>query len=284
MQSIKLFVFYLSIAGLCLCLLACGGGPKTPVEVTVLNRENEQPLDSASVLVLKSYPGGDAEVKDTLWTDEEGRLTFNLISEKGYQYSLQADRKHYIAALAASGGNYENEAPLELGDSNRVILYLEPIELPDPSRLERSFAAIPVKEVVAAIRGDSWTWSFLPELTWEDIPSLLEVGADTTFLHQYPRDPRSNYQPDSVSAGVTALWLIEAIRRQAGTQEQRGGMMPPGRAPVLGTRYGNPSGYNSPAQVRKAHGAYLTWWTQHGEDPDKASRRQPLRGTGLGWM
>jgi hypothetical protein len=270
------------LAGLLLGL-GCGDARRTVIEAQVMDRHSEQPIDSAMVLLYQGHPGEQAAPRDTYYTDAAGRLEMTFAPEPDLRYRLQAQRRHYQAVLAASGGRYENEAPIEPGDTNRITLWLKPLPLPDPKRFARASETIPVKEVVAALRSNHWTWTLLPRLTWEDVPALLDVGGDTTYLKPYPRDPRSTYQPDSVRTGLTALWLIEAIRRSR-NEERPGGLMPPSRAPVLGTRYGNPSGYNSPQQIQRAHAAYQRWYDQYHDNPAQARRRNPLRGLGMSWM
>jgi hypothetical protein len=264
-------------------LSGCGDDLHTVIEVQVVDQLSEQPIDSAAVVVYQGRPGEKLAPRDTHYTGAEGKLTLDLSPEPALRYQVKAERRHYKAVLASSGGSYENEALVELGDTNRLTLYLDPLPPPDPQRFARAATPVPVKEVVAALRSNHWTWTLLPGLTWEDVPALLEVGGDTSYLQPYPRDPRSTYQPDSVRVGLTALWLIEAIRRKR-DEERQGGLMPPSRAPVLGTRYGNPSGYNSPEQMARAYAAYQKWYEQYQADPRQARRHNPLRGLGMSWM
>jgi hypothetical protein len=271
----------LLIAGL---VLACGSGSTTEVALTVIDRVSEQPLDSSAVIVFRYHPGEPWAAQDTHWTNAEGQLQFRLTTEPTYRYALRAERTHYQKALSPTGGHYENEALVEVADSNTFTLALEPITAPDPDRFLKMHADIPVKEVVAAIAGDHWTWAFLPHLTWEDIPSLLTIAGDTSYLAPYPHHPRSTYQPDSVRAGLVALWLIEAIRQTNENEDRPGALMHPSRAPVLGTNRGNPSGYNSLSQMARAHQAYQAWYETYREAPARGRRSYPLRGLGMSWM
>ncbi|MEZ4826954.1 MAG: hypothetical protein R3C61_11845 [Bacteroidia bacterium] len=89
--------------------------------------------------------------------------------------------------------------------------------------------------------------------------------------------------------GLVALWLVEAIRKgttsASAEEEPTGDLMPPSRAPVLGTSKGNPKGYNSTSQIRAALEAYQTWW-ENGKTMEKgeAAKVNPLAGKGLSWM
>lgn len=274
--------FWGAILGL--ALISCRSSHSTPMEVQVWDALHDQPLDSAVVLLQRAHSEGKWTTQDSLWSDEAGKLSFELRPDEGYRYRLRAERNHYQSILDESGARYRNEAPISLGDTNRLKLELEPIVAPDPERFSRIYAELNVQQLIAAMRSDTWEWNFLPRLAWTDVPALLEVGGDSAFMHTYPHHPRTTYQPDSVRVGLTALWLIEAIRRQDDPQERPGGMMPPSRAPVLGTRYGNPQGFNSVEQLQQAHQAYQQWWASHQDDLDQAERTNPLRGQGLSWM
>lgn len=274
----SLFVWIICI------LFSCDSPSGTEVSVRVVDRATEQVLDSAAVIVFQARPGQDESVQDTFWTDEQGEVSFSLTTKQSFQYRLRAERRHYQDALADMGGQFDNETSISVGDSNHIELRLEPIMAPDPERFVKMHVEIPVKEVIGAMVSDQWTWAFLPRLSWEDVSALLAIARDTSYLHQYPHPARSRYRPDSVRVGLMALWMVEAIRRQPLESDRPGGLRLPGRAPVLGTRRGNPSGYNSPAQIETAYQAYRQWFETYQDQPAKGRRRNPLAGKGLSWM
>ncbi|GAB4415340.1 MAG: hypothetical protein OHK0039_23880 [Bacteroidia bacterium] len=278
--------FCLVSVWLLLLLSGCGGPPLTPVEVLVVERDTERILDSAMVVLQRVYRGLDTVALDTQWTQGEGRCQFAFAAQEGYDYEVVATRRHYQQTVLSSGEAYGHRASLLPGDSNRVRLALELIPPPDPERFERMNAPVPVAEVLLKLKSGLWDWPFLPRIAWEDIPVLLAAGSDTAFVHAYPRHPLSTYRPDSVRVGLVALWLIDAVRMQTAGSNAIGSLMPPSRAPVLGTRKGNPSGYNSVAQVLLVQQAFQAWWdqAQTSEDRVQAARRNPLGGTGYGWM
>ena len=146
--------------------------------------------------------------------------------------------------------------------------------------------SIPVSQLLASILADEWSWAFLPRLSREHIPALLQLGNDTTYIQNYPHHPLSTYQPDSIRAGLVALWLIEAIRKgEIKGTDALNTLMPPSRAPALGTRRGNPSGRNTPEQVQQAYEGYVQWWEalQQAEN-ENAIKNNPLKGKGMSWM
>ena len=274
-----------------LMLIHCSP-PPTIVQVEVTDKISEKPLDSVSVQLWRELANQPVRQqarsvqKATFVTNSEGKCQFTFEAEDGYGYRVIAERRHFRESVSADGGEYENQAVLEPGDTNVLHLYLEAILPPDPERFTRMHDSVPVNQLLAAIVADEWSWSFLPRLSWQDIPALLQMGADTTYIQNYPRHPLSTYRPDSVRAGLVALWLIEAIRKgEIREVNELSNLMPPSRAPALGTRRGNPSGRNSPDQVSQAYQGYSDWWEEAQQlERKKAIRKNPLRGKAMSWM
>jgi hypothetical protein len=276
---------------LCALLMvgACGGPNETVVISTVTDLETGTPLDSARVYLLAGREKGPLSRKDSCITDAEGQCTLSFLAEEGWQYRAETERRHYERALDSSGLSYTNQATLAPGDTNRLALTLALIPPPDPERFSRMHAEVPIPQLLASLRTDDWTWTFLPQINWTDVPALLEAGADTSFTHSYPTHPQSSYRPDSTRVGLVALWLIEALRQQQLRSRESANLMPPSRAPFLGTRLGNPRGYNSPEQQSRALEGYRSWYEAtkvEGEllPSPKALRKNPLTGLGLSWM
>lgn len=270
-----------------LFLTSCG--PQTMyVHVEVLDKFSVKPIDSAEVVIFRQALGGsDMEVYRCL-TDGNGVCALSFEIDEQFAYRVEATRQHFVNPVSEDGSDYLHQAALEISDSNSVILYLESILPPDPGRFEKMHSIVPISQVVAAISADEWAWTFLPKISWTDVPILLNQGQDSTFIKKYPRNPRSRYRPDSIRAGLASLWLIEALRKQQlGNQKEFYSLNPPSRAPVLGTRRGNPSGYNSVEQINLAHEAYAKWWSEMPADSTeraKAIRENPLKGIGISWM
>ncbi|TAE52542.1 MAG: DUF4943 domain-containing protein [Bacteroidetes bacterium] len=264
-------------------LLSCQQKPK-PVHLIVQDKAAKRNLDSAQV-VLYRYFGEDARSPiDTGYTDKNGALTLKVLPEKGYHYLAEATRKHYKESLNENGADFEHRKEVYPGDTSHIVLYLEGLVEPDPTRYAQLQARTAVGDVVAAIPSNGWRWTLLPSLTWEDIPALLAIGGDTTQIEKYPHNSGSSLHPAKVRAGLVALWLVEAIRRQeAGTA--MGTLTPPSKMPVLGTKKGAPR-INSPAQVAQAHAAYRLWWESASVNTDRkaAAKSSPLKDSGLGWM
>lgn len=269
-------------------LLSSCGPRKVYISVEVQDVLSGQKLDSAQVDLYRNIRGGNEQKLQTCYSDESGSCSFVLEIDESYTYRIEASRVHFAKTLSEDGSTYIHQKTLELGDSIQAQLFLESILPPDPERFEKMYPEVPISQVIAAIAADEWSWSFLPKISWEDVPILLNQGTDSSFVKNYPRNLRSTYRPDSIRAGLVSLWLVEALRKQKikGNDEFYA-LTAPSRAPVLGTRRGNPSGYNSVEQLQTAQEAYKEWWEAVPVDSlgrVEAIRKNPLAGKSLSWM
>lgn len=268
-------------------LISCG--PKSMhVNVEVLEKFSGAAVDSAEVVVFKKAIGGADQRVYSCTTDGNGQCFMSFEIDEQFSYRIEASRQYFANPVSENGADYLHQAALEIRDTNTVSLYLESIQAPDPERFEKMYPVVPISQVVAAIAADEWNWTFLPKISWTDVPILLNQGQDSTFIKNYPRNPRSRYRPDSIRAGLVSLWLIEAVRKQQlRNSDEFYSLDPPSKAPVLGTRKGNRSGYNSVEQINLAHEAYSTWWKEMPNDSTErveALKKNPLSGLGLSWM
>lgn len=270
-----------------LFLLACGGPRPAELRVKVVETGSARPLDSSMVVLFRHFQQAQLTALDTQYTDNQGTCRFRFQPEEGYGYLAGAQRRYYREGLSEDGSAFLNRAAFLPGDTTTLLLQLEALTLPDPGLHARLQARNSAAEVVAALRGNVWRWTLMPNLAWEDIPALLEAAGDTLQIDSFPRNPAASWRPAKVRSGLAALWLAEAVRRQAAAGERAlGSLSPPSRAPVLGGRRGNPRGYNSPAEVQMAAEAYRRWWegAAQAEDRARAARQNPLQGSGLGWL
>ncbi|MEM6799789.1 MAG: DUF4943 family protein [Bacteroidota bacterium] len=269
-------------------LLSACGPRKVHIAVEVQDVLSGQKLDSAQVDLYRNIRGGNEQKLQTAYSDESGMCSFVIEVDESYSYWVEASRTHFIKTLSEDGGTYIHQQRLQIADSIQAQLFLESILPPDPERFEKMYPKVPISQVIAAIAADEWSWSFLPKISWEDVPILLNQGADSSFVKNYPRNLRSTYRPDSIRAGLVSLWLVEALRKQKiKGEDEFYALTAPSRAPVLGTRRGNPSGYNSVEQLQAAQAAYTAWWEAVPVDSlgrVEAIKKNPLAGKSLSWM
>lgn len=134
-----------------------------------------------------------------------------------------------------------------------------------------------VRKLFAAMREGKYRGDFsFPDLKWEDVPALLDLGGSKTLLKTFPRNSYSSQKQPECSEGMVALWLIEGLRL---------GKDPPLNAlclpigPVKGD-WGKLSEKNHPRVLQ----AYQSWWSKVRSLPhEKAAAVDPLEGSKLSW-
>lgn len=286
---VKGIIFRAIILGISLLLFSCSKEKPVKLAISVKDKDRSSGVPAATVELFRSTEGGQAIRIDSLSCDETGHLPLEILVEKGYRYKLVASKAYYEASLGGGGASFANEKQFSSSDlpKDTIKLYLKAmVSMPTSEDLQKQ-ASTNVNELIGNLKGGNWVGNFIPRLQWEDIPTLLEQGGDSTVIQHFPMKTGSKLKPDSARIGQVMLWMVEAIRKDAyrKVQDKPIFLMPPSNVPVLGTRRGNPRLFNSKGALKKAHEAYLKWW-ENGppEDTLKKARRNPLRGTGLGWM
>lgn len=282
---------HLTQAVVCLLFLSSCGPDSQIVVVSVEDYANGRSLDSARVDLITILPGeADPTILSTRYTGESGSVTFSYDRYKDQPYSIRTNRRFYEPILNEGGDQYLNESILGGGDSVFLRHQLSQIEAPDPDFLSRVREEVGMEEVLTRLKANQWNFALLPQFTWQDVPRLIELGGDTTLISKYPVNPTSTYRPKTARVGLVALWLVEAIRKSemAGISDELQNLVPPSRAPILGTSQGNPSGKNTADQIQRAQAAYQAWYEAVEAAPRNRRmnemRNIPLRNEGMSWM
>ena len=80
-----------------------------------------------------------------------------------------------------------------------------PATTPAVSQVDQLFARMEAGQYSEEIR--------FPNLTWADIPALLQRTNSTRMLTTFPTNPLSSERQAQCSEGMVALWLVEGIRK-----------------------------------------------------------------------
>ncbi len=276
----------LAIPLLCLTALACSKQAETPILVKVASAETGKALDSVRLYVFRGAGGGSFTLWDSTLQNDTAWLRLSLPASQGYTYRLRAERTYYKPPVSVDGSRYLNEVSFIPKETDSFRLLLAPILAPAIQDIAQAAKTLTVHEVIAQLKANTWEGQYLPRLGWEDIPPLLEVATDTTYLDHFPTRTNNPYRVKQARMGLVALWIVEAIRQDVRKRgNQAGFLIPASKVPVLGTRRGNPALRNRTQTVQVAADAYNRWWETVKElDPAKGARKVPLRGTGYGWM
>ncbi|MEO0898188.1 MAG: DUF4943 family protein [Bacteroidota bacterium] len=275
------------LALLVIGLMACQQAAEVKVKVEVRNQADEKAIPSAVLSLSRYVKAGPTLLVDTFLTDEKGQFLLSFVAEKGYQYKLEARKSFYEAALTNNGASYGHEANILPDETDSLVLYLQALLTASSNVKNPKQAVQSVQEVIGTLKANKWEGNSLPRLSWGDIPALLAVGPDSVVITNFPVSTTSRFSMDSARVGQVTLWMIEAIRRDyvRRGEDKPYFLMPPSNAPVLGTRRGNPRLFNSKAALQKAFDGYQKWWDSRNEsDTLRSARKNPLGGTGLGWM
>jgi len=132
-----------------------------------------------------------------------------------------------------------------------------------------------VDKLFRSMRENKYDRNDFPPLTWQDIPSLMELADSDRELTSFPCNPlSSSIQFGGCREGVVALWLVDGIRQGK-------------KFPSLNCycHKGDTDTRKDGGQIHKELAqAYRAWWKKaEQEGPFRGSQLDPLEGTDLRW-
>ena len=115
-----------------------------------------------------------------------------------------------------------------------------------------------VEKFINEVKADKYTEEFLPDLSPDAIPYLLESANNFEVITHFPINPISSYGPNRLTIGECLLWTIEAIRLTYinGTS----GLGFPSWVPELGVRNNPNIGYLTDSELNIVYDLYYHWW------------------------
>jgi hypothetical protein len=135
-----------------------------------------------------------------------------------------------------------------------------------------------VQKLFDAMREGKYNNPKFPELKWEDIPALLEMGTSKRVLKNFPVNPLSSQIQMEGLEGTVALWLVEGLRKGGKKFASLNVLcLPEGE---ITDNWTEVSAKNHDRVLQ----AYQKWWRQVQTLPaEKAAAIDPLNGTKLRW-
>lgn len=135
-----------------------------------------------------------------------------------------------------------------------------------------------VQKLFESMRKGTYNDVTFPELKWEDIPALLEMGASKRVLRCFPVNPISSTAVKECPEGMAALWLVEGLRKGGKDFPSLNALCLP-----EDERTGTWAEMSAKNQDRVLK-AYREWWQQfHTLPAEKAAAVDPLKGARLHW-
>jgi len=135
-----------------------------------------------------------------------------------------------------------------------------------------------VTKLFAQMREGTYRDVNFPELTWQDVPSLMKLAESDRILSNVPTNLLSSQSPLPTQEGVVAMWLIEGIRK--------GGKHPSLNCMLLDRKPGQsqlPHNHESLHLIALRY--YQKWWSQIDPKPvEENAELQPLPADcEIGW-
>jgi hypothetical protein len=141
-----------------------------------------------------------------------------------------------------------------------------------------------VEEYINFLVDNKYNHTFIPILSPEDIPPLLEISQSKILIDKFPRNPLSSYGQNEVKLGFVALWSIESIRKSYNiTDMDRYGRFPSSNSVPVMTDL-NYQINESDSILDFMVEQYKNWWDKNKlSDFNYYRFINPLESTGLRW-
>lgn len=280
-----------------LCFCAYGkGNPHYIIQkkalVKVIDLKTGSPIENASVFISFIKSNAVDVVNYFAITNKRGQCTITYEVCDNLGYSVLTTKDGFYQCLSTDTSS--NEVSFRNYITNiddEIILYLTS----DAQQLMNYYSSITphyqIDTLIRLLRTNSYrsmNRGCLPELKWEDIPELLEIGNDEIKISSFSVNPLSSYWQKECLLGIYSLWLIESIR----VSEGKPVLSPVERFPSLNPIIRKKSNPGDPAseinddvnEMKTAYKAYMNWWNKiKNMNPEDVSKINPLENTDISW-
>lgn len=247
--------------------------------------ENTNFVIDSGQIALTSIIGNVDINTDVAYTDKNGECSFLFEYQAGNSYNIRAHKNGLLSYLVNDSLNTRRSyAEVKEDTEEELTLYLTSDSMNHINYWKEVTPRYEMEELINLLKSNSYTET-IPQLHWDDIPSLLSAGNDSTVISQFPRNPVSSYFLNDCYVGVITLWFIESIR----ISEKDNLISPfekyPSLNPIL--KYKNPPEIipeNSIDKLDLAFEAYQQWWEEvQNLEPSDACKIDPLENINLSW-
>ena len=131
-----------------------------------------------------------------------------------------------------------------------------------------------VSELLQQMRDGNYRHNLFPELTWDDVPSLMQIAESELVIANTPTNPLSSFRQTDAREGVIALWLVEGIRQ--------GSKFPSLNCMLVDGESNLPHNHPSLHSIALDH--YQKWWKQVEPKPvEEDTDLAPMTDSKLRW-
>ena len=281
---------YFYLLSLAILVSSCGIFKRTYYHeyvVTVIDDYKGIPIDSAEVklVILKDNVN---LIDEVYYTDSSGKCEFKIASPIPSHNHLVISKPGYCKHLSL---NNEERIPWYISIHEKTPKELT-YKLTSDSLNHYKYFKVnrprdEIDEFLEMLRINQFPQQrTLPQLKWDDIPSLLNTGMDTTIINRYPVNPISSLSSTECYMGIVTLWFVECIRLTEQQGEYATRVLYPSQTPFL--LYTNSDLYNYPGNSKElmelAYTEYYSWWQKAKHmDRTEACKIDPLKDSKVKW-
>lgn len=256
-------------------------------KITVLDKENNSPIDNAMVILATIVDARDVYL-DTIYTNKQGKCKFKVNYPDPAQYQVRTVKDGLLGYYEKGYADLTRASSVINAETgNNITLYLTSDLLNHYNFWNSRLIRYETDTLIHILKANRYPLrSEFPLLLWQDIPALLAIGNSRTVIDKYPISVVSSISQEDCYLGIVSLWFVESIR----ITEMNKTIIPSEKFPSLnpllhyeGTTNRDQS-TNSIEIMEKAYLEYLTWWNEvKNMEKDSASKINPLANINIKW-
>jgi len=255
------------------------------IQITVIDKKNDLPIDSAQVRFITIVESRDV-FEDVKYTDAFGNCSFSIEPNPVAQYQVGTNKKGFISYFDDTySGLVRSSAFINEQTNDHLLLYLTSDTLNHINYWAKRTIRYDINTLIKLLKSNNYpVRSGFPSLIWEDIPGLLTIGNDSTIVNNYPISVISSGYTKDCYLGIIAVWFIESIRITQLKKIFDPLEKFPSQSPSF--RYiSNPEELqNNIKTMDIAYQAYKIWWEKiKNLDKENACKVNPLESVNLEW-
>ena len=260
---------------------------KNVFKITVLDKENNSPVENAMVILLTIVDVRDIYI-DTIYTNQKGKCKFIVNYPGPAQYQVRTEKDGLLGYFEEGYKNLTRASSfINKETGNDITLYLTSDSMNHYNLWTAGLIRYETDTLINILKSNKYPLrSVFPLLQWQDIPALLAIGNDRTIIDKYPISVASSRLHEDCYLGIVSLWFIESIR----ITEMKKAIIPHEKFPSLTPTLhyqgaaNREQTVNSIEMMEKAYLEYLAWWDEvKTMKKENACKINPLVNLNIKW-
>ncbi|MEQ9405140.1 MAG: DUF4943 family protein [Cyclobacteriaceae bacterium] len=227
---------------------------------------------------------------------DEFKIPFSIKYDPDFWSRTKEQYNHAIETAIANSLSEEKSLESQFRETNgKVVLGDLAIRSSFKKKDQKRQSKVDdIDRFLDELKSNSYVADYPPELSWDDIPKLLEIADSKVIIDRFPRNILSSLYLKDCHTGIVALWLIDSIRKNEGKKVRKAWYISP--MPLLqdeedremSRTRGDRTEYiptNSDEKLANAYVAFKSWWENaQSMSNSKSKRVNPLQDSGLNWL